>query len=220
MQQQTLDQLINTKDPAWPLLQEQIATSINSVEVLPADRAKGEQTLLGLQVTTYSVLGAVALETGGIFIDHGWLRFLGSGHERMRENLLSWNGLGSFAPQPLLQGAFLVAHDVLGGFLALDGGAFGGTQGNVFYLAPDTLSWENLNMSYTRLLEWAITGDVTRFYRSMRWNGWRQEVASISGDQGISFYPPLWAERGPIAARSRNVIPLEELWRLHASGGR
>lgn len=71
-------------DPAWPLVQSWIEAAHNEVAVLPAERALGEDTLRRLEVTDHSVLGAVALETGGILIDHGWLRLLGSGSEPLR----------------------------------------------------------------------------------------------------------------------------------------
>ncbi len=74
-------------------------------------------------------MGAIALETGGILIDHGWLRFLGSGHERMRGSLLTWNANGGMIESHLLKNAFIVAHDVVGGFFALNGGAFPGKLG-------------------------------------------------------------------------------------------
>ena len=37
----------------------------------------------------------------------------------------------------------LVADDVLGGFFAINGGAFAGEAGNVFYYAPGSGEWED-----------------------------------------------------------------------------
>ena len=216
MQKRTLKDLINTLDPAWPLVQEWVTAARNNVEVLPSDRGRGEEVLLHLQVTTRSPLGAVALETGGILIDHGWLRFLGSGHERMHGNLLTWNTKGEILESHLLQGALIVTHDVVGGIFALNGGAFPGKPGTTLYFAPDTLSWKDLNLSYSQLLNWATAGDVELFYQNLRWPDWEQEVSSLSGDQGISIYPFLFAERGvPVSERSRRVVPMHELWHLH-----
>jgi hypothetical protein len=158
-------------------------------------------------------MGAVALETGGILFDHGWLRFLGSGAERMHGNLLNWNMSGD--DQPLLADALLVAHDVMGGFFAINGGVFPGKRGDIFYMSPDTLQWEALDLSYSELLHWGATGDLAAFYDSMRWPGWEAEVSQLSGDQGISVYPFLWANAEiPLAERSRRVVPLTELWRM------
>lgn len=207
----SLKELVNTEDPGWPLVQEWIATARNQVEVLGTDRARGEEVLFSLQVTTRSPMGAIALETGAILIDHGWLRFLGSGHERMRGNLRSWN-----TNKDHLQGGLVVAHDALGGFFALNGGAFPGKPGTAFYFAPDTPKWEATNKSYSELLTWALSGDLEMFYQNMRWPGWEDDISALTGDQGILIYPFLFArEGGSVAERSRHPVPMDELWRLH-----
>jgi hypothetical protein len=184
-----LKELINNDDPGWPLVQEWIAAAGNHVEVLGADRACGEEVLLHLQITTRSPMGAIALETGGIFIDHGWLRFLGSGHERMHGNLQSWNKSGDILKSHLLKGGLVVAHDAVGGFFALNGGTFPGKPGTAFYFAPDTLKWKTTNKSYADLLAWALSGNLELFYQNVRWPGWENDLASLSGDQGTSIYP-------------------------------
>lgn len=216
MQRRSLKELINTEDPAWPLVQEWIARARNQVEVLASERTQGEDVLIHLQVTTRSPMGSVALETGGVLIDHGWLRFLGSGHERMRGNLQSWNiSNGSTEGSPL-SGGLVIAHDAVGGFFALNSGAFPGKPGTAFYFAPDTLKWETTNKSYSELLAWALSGDLEMFYGNMRWPGWENDLASLTGDQGISIVPFLFArEGGSVAERSRRPVPMDELWRLH-----
>ncbi len=215
MQKRTLKELIDLIDPAWPLVQEWLTKARNSVEVLPTDRRRGEEVLLHLQVTTRSSPGAIALETGGILIDHGWLRFLGSGNEHMQGNLLFWNAKGEILKTHPLPGAFIVAHDVLGGFFALNGGAFSGESGSAFYFAPDRLKWENTKLSYSQLLQWAVNGDLDVFYKGLRWLGWKDEVRQMSSDQGFSILPFLWTgPNPPIAERSRRAVPLTELWGL------
>jgi hypothetical protein len=87
--QRSLDQLTAVEDPAWPIIHNWVADAHQVVEVLSSDRAQAEATLLALQVTTRSPMGALALETGGIFVDHGWLRLLGSGHVRLPDTLLT-----------------------------------------------------------------------------------------------------------------------------------
>lgn len=215
MIQRSLPDLLDHVDPMWPLIQQWLTLATHPVEVLPVRRPEAEAALFTLQVTTRSPLGAVAWETGGILVDHGWLRLLGAGSPRLRDSLLSWNGLGESAITPTLAQAFLVGHDVLGGFFAVDGGAFGGQGHTVFYFAPDTLQWENLGLTYGEFLRWAVTGEVAAFYADQRWPGWQQEATEISGDQGFSFVPMLWASGLPLGERSRRIVPQRELWRLH-----
>ncbi len=100
----------------------------------------------------------------------------------------------------------------MGGFFALNGGAFPGVTGPTHYLAPDTLGWEDLGMSYSQLLYWAATGDLAGFYENARWPGWQGEVRALSGDRGMPIYPPLWAEGGPVSERSWRPVPMIELW--------
>ena len=83
-----LSELIDRKEPAWPLVQQWIAEATMLVEVLPADPAAGDAALYATQVTTRSPMGAIAHNAAGIFIDNGWLRVLGSGkHQRIQRSL-------------------------------------------------------------------------------------------------------------------------------------
>lgn len=173
-------------------------------------KENAERVLVDLQVTTKSILGAIAYHTGGIFIQHGWLRILGSGTQYFNRDISMWNKLEDDSQR--LDGALLVADDVLGGFFAINGGAFQGQSGNVFYLAPDTLEWEDLEIKFHDFIHWVFTGNINKFYETFRWGGWQAEVSKIAGDMGISVYPFLWAEGAEIENRSRKVVPIEELW--------
>jgi hypothetical protein len=199
-------------DPAWPHVRTWIADAENEVVVVASTRERGEHVLHLLQVTSRSILGAVALETGGILVDRGWLRILGCGSARMQASLASWNGLGSAAVEPL-ERAFLVAHDAVGGFFAVDGGALGGERGEVRYLAPDTLVWERLADGYSDFVAWTLAGDLDGFYDGLRWPGWENELAKLSPDEGFLLLPPPFAEQGkPVANTRRTPVPMTELW--------
>jgi hypothetical protein len=178
----------------------------NGCEVLPGDARQGEAVLRWPQVSRGSLLGCVAAETAGLLFDDGWLRLLGSGSRRLNGNLLSWNVTSD---GPRLGGAFLVAHDAVGGFFALNGGMLPGKRGEVFYQGPDTLDWRSLGGGYSHLFSWAATGDLGQFYRALRWPGWRREVAAMAGDRGVS-----------LADESRRAVPMEELWDRGRGGSR
>ena len=210
-----INELINTDDPAWPEVQEWIAQATNTVEVLPVDKTLREPALLAIQVTTRSPMGAIVYETGGILIDHGWLRILGSGHSRLPRSLASWNEGRTMFGDGHAPGYLLVADDVLGGFFAINGGSLGEELGSAFFFAPDTLEWECLDLSYSEFLIWCLQGDISGFYESLRWPGWEQEIRGLSGDQGISVYPFLSAKGPPVAERHRGVVPISELFSLH-----
>ncbi len=86
------------------------------VEVLAASALARGEALLETQVSVRSTLGAIVYETGGLLIDHGWLRILGSGHPRLPRTLPGWNR-GRTGSSEGNSGFYLVADDVVGGFL-------------------------------------------------------------------------------------------------------
>jgi hypothetical protein len=208
-----------SKEPAWPMVQTWLAAATNDIRTLPVERANGERTLTLLQVTTRAPLGAIALETGGLVADHGWLRLLGADEGELMRGLAGWNGLAG-SPR-LIDDAFLVGHDAVGGFFALNGGAFVGDPGHVFYFAPDTLDWMDMEMGYSAFLQWVCTGEVGRFYAELRWPGWELEVSSAPLDEGFHLYPPPFAAEGkPVGAAQRELVPMTELWEWYQECGR
>ena len=208
-----ISELLRPDDDAISLIR-QWAKEGSKAELIEVDTEIGGKTLVALQVTTHSTLGAVAYHTGGISIDGGWLRILGSPSPQLNRGLIDWNGIEAGSHR--LPGAILVADDVVGGFFAINGGAFPGKVGNVFYLAPDTCEWEDLERGYSDWLHWALVGDLDTYYETMRWPGYESEVAELSGDQGVLIYPPLWANEEELEKRARKPVPIRELWQLNA----
>ncbi len=205
-----ISELSEAKEPAWPDVQSWVKTAKVPTEILPVARRDGERTLVALQVTSRSPMGAIALESGGILVDHGWIRFLGGGCRRMKGTLATWNALDGktvTAPPPYL----VVAYDAIGGFFAVNGGGLKGPPGHVFYFAPDSLDWQDIGTGYTGFLQAALQGKLGLLYEGLRWAGWEKEVAAASADYGYSFYPPLFTREGKKGA-SRKLIPMTELW--------
>jgi hypothetical protein len=209
----TVGQLINDQDDAWPLVLDWVAAAVRPVEVLPVEASVGEATLFALQVTTRSPMCAIALRSSGVLVDHGWLRILGAGGERIGGGLREWNALdGRRALDPPLENALIVAYDALGGFFALNGGAWPGQPGQLHYFAPDTYERQELDIGYSGLLEFAMSGDLDGFYKDLRWPGWEQEVAALGPDEVISVYPFIGFEKTPLAERTRRPVPAREAW--------
>ena len=153
-------------------------------------------------------MGAIAHNAAGILIDNGWLRVLGAGrHPRLMRSLPEWNDGKS-------DRFYLIADDVVGGFFAINGGAFGEDLGNIYFYAPDTLRWEPCGFGYTQFLVWAMSEKLNGFYDTLRWDDWVTEVAPLSGDQVISIYPFLWTSGPTIKERHRGTVPVAEQWFL------
>ena len=179
---------------AWPLVKRWIDQAANGVTTLPPDAEGGERALEALEVTERSVLGALAVHTGGLSIDHGWLRVLGG------PVLLEW--------REQVPGGLIVGHDAVAGFYAVDK-----QDGEVRYLAPDTLEWEGTEMGHAAWVHWTLTGEIGAFYEALRWPGWEQESEALAPDAGLKVHPPPFTREGRVIAdAARTATPMAELW--------
>ncbi|MGW1497993.1 DUF2625 domain-containing protein [Streptomyces mirabilis] len=217
-----LRQLIDVEEPAWPELRETLAAGPLSVEVLSPDSDLGGASLLQLQVTARSYLGAMVLHCGGLLVDDGWLRVFGSPVDRAAHGVPSLARVNQFPatfdPTWRADTGLVVAHDVLGGVFALNGedpagAGRPGVLGEVVYFAPDSLRWEALGVGHSAWMAWLASGALAAFYADLRWPGWQDEVRILNGDQGLSMFPPLWSAeaRQDLSATSRRAVPMTEL---------
>ena len=211
-----IEELINTKDSGWPFVTEWIKSAKNKVEILPVDNQKAKDALYKTQVTTRSPMGSIIYETGGILIDNGWIRILGSGSEKLKRILPDWNlgkGFKDFG-QPTT--FLLVADDAIGGFFILNGGGLGNDLGKIYYFAPDNLEFEPLDLTYTEFLTFCFNNDLDEFYKGYRWKNWKEDVSKLKGDYVYNFVPYLWTKEGKdIENVSKKEVPIEEQYSLN-----
>jgi hypothetical protein len=229
----TLEELTDVEDPAWPVIQYLVATSAVPVQVLPVRPEEGRRTLVQLQVTVRSALGALALHSGGLILDDGWLRVFGGGQAPGDAEVLPGLAAVNAIPESFsgsshagwqAGGGLILAHDALGGVFALNGReprAVGrpGAPGQMAYFAPDTLEWEALEMGHSAWVEWLMSGRMAEFYDGVRWPGWRDDATALTCSQGISVQPPLWTKEAhaDLAGTSRRAVPMAEVLGVAAS---
>jgi hypothetical protein len=210
------DELINKTDPAWTLVQDWIKSAKNKVEILPADPVAAKDALYKTQVTTGSPMGAVVFMTGGLLIDDGWIRILGSGNTKFNRTLPDWNKGKSFKEFGETPSFLIIADDAIGGFYILNGGGLGKDVGKIYYFSPDNLEYEPLDITYSEFLQFCFYNDLSKFYDGNRWKEWREDVSKIKGDEVFNFYPFLWtAEGSDINKNSRKVITIDEQYALN-----
>lgn len=213
---QSLDELIDKKDPAWPLVKSWIDAAKNKVEVLEYVPADAEKTLYNTQVSTYATLGAVIYNTGGIMVDNGWIRILGSGSTKLSRSVSEWNKgktIKQFGDKP---DYLLVADDAVGGFFAINYGAFGDDLKTIFYLAPNSLKWESLGLGYSEFIRFCFDSNLSEFYKGLRWATWDQFIANLDGNKSYSFRPYLWSPEGAdIDKCTRKLVPTEDLFKFN-----
>jgi hypothetical protein len=89
-------------------------------------------------------MGAIIHRTGGLLIDYGWIRILGSGNSKLTRTLPDWNKNKDINEFNQSSSSLLIADDVIGGFFILNGGKYGEDIGKVYYFSPDNLEYEPL----------------------------------------------------------------------------
>lgn len=172
---------------------ESIKLSSKKVEILPVEETVLRQISNTFKIKEDSLFGNIVLNTGGLVIDN-WIRIYGAGQANFfqRNVKFPYNNL-------------LVAEDILGGLFALI------DNGNIGYFAPDTLTWEDNDLSYSEFIYWALHGDTDTYYQDYRWNMWQNDIENVDINNGVSFYPFPWAEEDSFEKRVRKEIPMEEI---------
>ena len=207
----TVEELINKADPGWTIVEQWISSAKNKVEILPVDNAKAKDALYKTQVTTRSPMGSIVYMTGGLLIDNGWIRILGSGSAKLNRTLPDWNKGKTLKEFGQATPFLLIADDAIGGFFLLNGGGFGKDLGKIYYFSPENLEFEPLDLSYSDFLNFCFNHNLDEFYKGQRWSNWKEEVSKLAGDKVFSFYPFLWTKEGKdISKSSRKVILVEE----------
>jgi hypothetical protein len=206
MSQRSVAELIVTEDAAIGLIRQWVSAAKIPCELLPPGPER-DDALRYVQVTTHSTLGAMAYDTGGLLIDDGWVRFLGSGHAKLPRTLHGWDHTRSDRATFML-----VGDDAAGGFFAINGGALGNDLGSMYYWSPDDVEWESLNCGFTDLVAAFLTDYLESFYKLLRWPTWSEDVRKLSSDECFFFFPFLWVKEGSLQNSNRSAVPIAEAW--------
>lgn len=209
----TLNELLDRDQPALPLLQEWIddPAGNNATLILPAETV-ADDTLVRLQVTTRSMLGTLAYETGGLSIADGLVRLLGSGAERsiMQTAAIAGCPLDGSYPDFII-----IGDDVFGGLFALNGGRFGAEgQGKVFHLAADDTVWIPLGVGHSDFVHWCLTSDLGALYAPFNYLDAFATRPFPAFEATLSFYPFLWTREGKDRQPSVRVVRADESLKL------
>ena len=164
---------------------------------------------LGVEEDT--AVGQVITNIKGIIIDNT-IRILGSGRKNELASIEEYNYEVS---KYLGKDIFIIADDVFGGIFALKKDNIN-ADGMIYYLAPDTLEWENLEITYFEFLSFFLSNKSQAFYKTFIWSTFSEDVKSIKYNQGILIYPYLWAKECNVETASKKIVPLIELIQLNA----
>lgn len=183
-------------DEKFKKILDDIESSKKSVKILPNNPSAKARMKEKYEINPDSLLGILLENTGGIVIDN-WIRFYGNGE-------IDFTSRNSLFPFDNL----VVAEDVLGGlFLYLE-------NGNIGYFAPDCLEAEDMGIHFSQFLYWCLHGDTDTYYADYRWENWQKDLSDLEYDEGVAFYPFLWAQAENLESRKRRIVPVDEIIRL------
>lgn len=201
-------------DKTWSDIIKLSKESEYSIQIYETNTKKAEYTLNKLQITTHSVLGSVINFSSGITIDN-WIRVLGSTGMVKNRDILSWNTTAQNDTVNHFSDRLIVADDAIGGIFAMDLSPVKGKKGEIWYFAPDSLQWENLNIQYSEFIPWTFGNGMEQFYQGMRWSNWRNDVKTVGFNEGILIYPFLWSKECDIETADKKIVSIEELYKIN-----
>ncbi|BDA79606.1 hypothetical protein LPTSP3_g25360 [Leptospira kobayashii] len=192
----------------------EIKNATNHAILYPRKNQEGDSILEALGIDEESILGMTLKYTAGISVYHGWIRLFGGESSEFTDSISDWNDIND-SEQVFIEDALLVGYDVLGGFFAVNTGAFEDEDGMVYYFAPDTLLWESTELDYNDFFHWCLYGDIEDYYKPYFWKSFAADCEALKANQGFQFDPPVYElEEEDIESLKRNVVSLRDLWEL------
>lgn len=211
-----VNELIVADGSGWEQIEQWKSGAKNKIEFFPKDIQRADSALFQTQLTTNSPIAAMVYGSGGVLVDNGWIRILGSGCSKIDRSLPEWNKGKSGFLNGDGSSFLLVADDVMGGFFAVNTGGINEYDiGKVFYYGPNNLKWETTDLGYNEFIVFCFSGDLEKFYKGFRWKGWQSDVRNLSGNEVISCYPLLWTDAGVGLASNRKVVPVQKQWDMY-----
>lgn len=135
----------------WNAIIKSIEESEKDIQLLPIEQIVLNDIEQKYKIAPESTLGCIIYKIGGMVIDH-WIRLYGAGKVNFaeRNQIFPYDNI-------------VIGEDILGGlFVILE-------NGNIAYLAPDTLEMEDMEISLSQFLYWCVQGDTDTFYIDYRW---------------------------------------------------
>jgi len=211
-----LSELLNNQKKGWDVITQWSSNARNKIEILSKDNLRADSALYQSQLEASSPLGAVVYGCGGILIEDGWIRILGSGCTRLDRSLPDWNKGKSTFKSKDQSNFLLVGDDVIGGIYGMKTeGPDNTTIGKIYYFGPNSLQWEATGLSYIGFINFCFSGNLQSFYGDFQWHNWQEEVKRINGNEVISCYPLLWTKEGKEMKSNRKIVSIQKQWELY-----
>ncbi|MGM9978792.1 MAG: DUF2625 family protein [Clostridium sp.] len=181
-----------------------LKSSTKNVKILSPNTCNN--TLNNLKIDENSILGQVIINTGGIFIEN-YIRLFGSGDEKNSYNIYKYNlELKKYFDNDMI----IIGDDVFGGIFSLNK-----EKNTILYFAPDTLEWEDLEITYKDFIKYASSEKIDKFYKSYKWSTFQEDIKEIKFNEGILIYPFLWSNECNIEKAKKDIVPFSELLQIN-----
>lgn len=169
-------------------LSDLISGGKNRVEILPPDPPCAAINAEYFQADESSNFGLLINQSGGV-ISEGIVRLLGSTRDTDFRDINMFNiKFGG-------NGYIILGDDIFGGIFALNTELLPECPGNIIYLSPDTLEFEDLGIKFSGLFGFLANGDIRGFYGLFPDELFTKCAAMNAGfNQVLSFYPPQWSK--------------------------
>ena len=187
----------------WNEIKNILKSSTKNIKILSSIY---NNSLNNLNIDENSVLGQVIINTGGIFIEN-YIRLFGSGDKENSYNIYKYNlELKKYFDDNMI----ILGNDIFGGLFSLNK-----EKNNILYFAPDTLEWEDLDITYKEFIKFVTSERIDEFYKSYKWSTFQEDVKKVKFNEGILIYPFLWSNECNIEKAKKDIVPFFELLQIN-----
>lgn len=187
----------------WNEIKSILKSSTKNIKILSSNY---NNSLNNLNINENSVLGQVIINTGGIFIEN-YIRLFGSGDEENSYNIYKYNlELKKYFDDNII----IIGNDIFGGLFSLNK-----EKNNILYFAPDTLEWEDLDITYKEFIKFVTSEKIDEFYKSYKWSTFQEDIKKVKFNEGTLIYPFLWSNECNIEKAKKDIVPFSELLQVN-----
>ena len=196
----------------WDEIVKVFGESKNEIKV-SRSLGSSKDVLSRMGINAESTLGQVIAHAKEIYVNR-YLRLCGSANIEKVNALVKRYYPGD---------KVIVATDAWGGIFAISNGDFEGHPACMWYYAPDLLTWENMNINYTKFVNWAADVRVEQYYDSWLWYECEKYfapkmsglVGGVNSDQAVLMYPFMWSKEFDVVTATKKTVPFAEIVALN-----
>lgn len=189
------------------MLEEMLLNGKNQVEIIPVDEPCAAINAEYYQADCSTNFGLLITMCGGVVVN-GVVRLLGSNRSPEYRDINMFNIKFGGA------GFLILGDDIFGGIFAVNFGAFSENLGSVFYFAPDTLEWEDLELQLSGFFAWLKDGDMAQYYGQFSAEEYEKlRVMNVKFNEVLHILPPQWSAEFKTEPYDVRAIDINEYYR-------